>query len=218
MSQPLDSRQLRAFSILARTASFTTTAKELHLSQSAISHSMKAPDRRSAVGFCTACAKSGRAHARAAAAYGTSGGRQMGGQRARTYRGHSIARRVVGGVRANSHLRSRGSLAPPPYREAQLPRSRVALRSPQLRNEGQNSRLGGRARSCYVPPMTLKQQIHDLVEELPDNSPLLVEVRETLRMNHAIGEAMADVRAGRTFSAEEFTAKVQERWPRQASA
>jgi DNA-binding transcriptional LysR family regulator len=42
MSQPLDSRQLRAFSILARTGSFTTTAQELHLSQSAISHSMKA--------------------------------------------------------------------------------------------------------------------------------------------------------------------------------
>src|ERR1700722_17644967 len=42
MSQPLDSRQLRAFSILARTGSFTDTAQELHLSQSAISHSMKA--------------------------------------------------------------------------------------------------------------------------------------------------------------------------------
>lgn len=42
MSQPLDSRQLRAFSILARTGSFTATAQELHLSQSAISHSMKA--------------------------------------------------------------------------------------------------------------------------------------------------------------------------------
>lgn len=42
MSQPLDSRQLRAFSILARTGSFTETAQELHLSQSAISHSMKA--------------------------------------------------------------------------------------------------------------------------------------------------------------------------------
>ena len=41
MSQPLDSRQLRAFSILARTGSFTATAQELHLSQSAISHSMK---------------------------------------------------------------------------------------------------------------------------------------------------------------------------------
>ena len=36
MSQPLDSRQLRAFSILARTGSFTATAKQLNLSQSAI--------------------------------------------------------------------------------------------------------------------------------------------------------------------------------------
>ena len=45
MSQPLDSRQLRAFSILARTGSFTETARELHLSQSAVSHSMKALER-----------------------------------------------------------------------------------------------------------------------------------------------------------------------------
>lgn len=42
MTQPIDSRQLRAFSILARTGSFTDTARELHLSQSAISHSIKA--------------------------------------------------------------------------------------------------------------------------------------------------------------------------------
>lgn len=42
MSQPLDSRQLRAFTILARTGSFTQAARELHLSQSAVSHSMKA--------------------------------------------------------------------------------------------------------------------------------------------------------------------------------
>ena len=42
MIEPLDSRQLRAFAALARTGSFTTTARELHLSQSAISHSMKA--------------------------------------------------------------------------------------------------------------------------------------------------------------------------------
>jgi DNA-binding transcriptional LysR family regulator len=45
MSQPLDSRQLRAFSSLARTGSFTHAAKELHLTQSAISHSMKALER-----------------------------------------------------------------------------------------------------------------------------------------------------------------------------
>ncbi|MDB6054016.1 MAG: LysR family transcriptional regulator [Verrucomicrobiales bacterium] len=41
-SQPLDSRQLRAFSLLAKTGSFTLAAKELFLSQSAVSHSMKA--------------------------------------------------------------------------------------------------------------------------------------------------------------------------------
>ena len=45
MSQPLDTRQLRAFVTLARTGSFTLTARELHLSQSAVSHSMKALER-----------------------------------------------------------------------------------------------------------------------------------------------------------------------------
>jgi len=42
MNEPLDSRQLRAFSVLAKTGSFTQTARELHLTQSAVSHSMKA--------------------------------------------------------------------------------------------------------------------------------------------------------------------------------
>ena len=41
-SQPLDSRQLRAFTALARTGSFTLAAKELFLTQSAVSHSMRA--------------------------------------------------------------------------------------------------------------------------------------------------------------------------------
>jgi DNA-binding transcriptional LysR family regulator len=42
VNAPLDSRQLRAFATLARSGSFTQTARELHLTQSAISHSMKA--------------------------------------------------------------------------------------------------------------------------------------------------------------------------------
>lgn len=42
MSLPLDSKQLRAFTMLARMGSFTLAAKELHLTQSAISHSIKA--------------------------------------------------------------------------------------------------------------------------------------------------------------------------------
>jgi DNA-binding transcriptional LysR family regulator len=45
MSAPLDGRQLRAFRVLARTGSFTQTARELHLTQSGISHSMKSLER-----------------------------------------------------------------------------------------------------------------------------------------------------------------------------
>src|SRR5712691_11820664 len=42
MKVPLDSRQLRAFCVLARTGSFTQAARELHLTQSGVSHAMKA--------------------------------------------------------------------------------------------------------------------------------------------------------------------------------
>jgi DNA-binding transcriptional LysR family regulator len=42
MNVPLDGKQLRAFTKLAQTGSFTLAAKELNLSQSAVSHSMKA--------------------------------------------------------------------------------------------------------------------------------------------------------------------------------
>jgi len=41
MSSPIDSRRLQQFCVLARTGSFTQTARELHLTQSGISHSMK---------------------------------------------------------------------------------------------------------------------------------------------------------------------------------
>jgi DNA-binding transcriptional LysR family regulator len=41
-TQPLDSRQLRAFVTVVRTGSFTAAARELFLSQSAISHSLRA--------------------------------------------------------------------------------------------------------------------------------------------------------------------------------
>ncbi|MEY4487857.1 MAG: hypothetical protein RIQ79_365 [Verrucomicrobiota bacterium] len=41
MNDTLDSRQMLAFATLARCSSFTQTAKELHLTQSAISHTIK---------------------------------------------------------------------------------------------------------------------------------------------------------------------------------
>ncbi len=42
MSLPLDSRQVRAFCAVARTGSFTQAARELHITQSGVSHAMKA--------------------------------------------------------------------------------------------------------------------------------------------------------------------------------
>jgi DNA-binding transcriptional LysR family regulator len=42
MSGPIDSRQIRAFCVLARVGSFTQAARELHLTQSAVSHSIRA--------------------------------------------------------------------------------------------------------------------------------------------------------------------------------
>lgn len=45
MKNPIDSRQLHAFATLARNGSFTQTARELFLTQSAISHSIKALER-----------------------------------------------------------------------------------------------------------------------------------------------------------------------------
>src|SRR6266513_2046834 len=46
MSFLLDIRQIRAFCVLARTGSFTQTARELHLTQSGVSHSMKALEQQ----------------------------------------------------------------------------------------------------------------------------------------------------------------------------
>lgn len=45
MDTPIDSRQLKAFVTLARTGSYTSTAGKLFLTQSAISHSIKALER-----------------------------------------------------------------------------------------------------------------------------------------------------------------------------
>lgn len=42
MEQPLDSRQIRAFVSLARSGSFTQSGREMHLTQSAVSHAIKA--------------------------------------------------------------------------------------------------------------------------------------------------------------------------------
>ena len=61
--------------------------------------------------------------------------------------------------------------------------------------------------------MTLKQQALQMVDDLPEDSPVLAEVIETVRLNQSIGEAMADVAVGWTMEAEDFVKRVGENWP-----
>lgn len=61
--------------------------------------------------------------------------------------------------------------------------------------------------------MTLKQEVHELVEALPEDSPFLADMRDTLKLNQALAEGLADAEAGRTYTAEELLEKVRQRWP-----
>jgi hypothetical protein len=70
--------------------------------------------------------------------------------------------------------------------------------------------IGKERQACESRLMTVKRHIHESVDGLPDDSPLLVKVRETLRMNQALREAVADFEANRTFAPTEFMAKMQE--------
>lgn len=65
--------------------------------------------------------------------------------------------------------------------------------------------------------MTLKQKVHDLVDELPDDSQLLHEFRETAELNKALAKGMDDLKNGRVYSEEEFMAKLQALWPKTTS-
>lgn len=59
--------------------------------------------------------------------------------------------------------------------------------------------------------MTLKQEVHALIDELPEDAPWLREIRETLRMSKAIDEAREDIRQGRFYTSEEFEAEMEKR-------
>jgi hypothetical protein len=62
--------------------------------------------------------------------------------------------------------------------------------------------------------MTVKQQVIELIDELPEDSTSLREIRESLRLSKAIGEAEEDFRQGRFYTTEEFEAEMKKRWPR----
>lgn len=65
--------------------------------------------------------------------------------------------------------------------------------------------------------MTIVRQIHDLVDELPDDPPLLTQSARGAADESCNRKAVEDVRDGRTYSAGDFMAKAQQRWPHKSS-
>jgi hypothetical protein len=58
---------------------------------------------------------------------------------------------------------------------------------------------------------SLKEEVHQLIDKMPDDSQYLRDLLETLRLNQAIAEAQEDVKAGRLISADDMLKWAEEK-------
>ena len=65
---------------------------------------------------------------------------------------------------------------------------------------------------------TLKEQVHQLIDDMPDDSQYLKDLLETLRLNQAIAEANEDVKAGRLIEADDMLKWAEEKWQKHTTA
>lgn len=65
--------------------------------------------------------------------------------------------------------------------------------------------------------MSVKETIHQWIDEMPDNSPTLLDFYERMRLNRAIEEARCDAAEGRTLTWEEADRRMQEKWAKRDS-
>jgi methionine synthase II (cobalamin-independent) len=59
--------------------------------------------------------------------------------------------------------------------------------------------------------MSVKETIHQWIDELTDDSPELLDLYERVRLSRAIEEGMEDVRAGRVSTPEEVRQRHEQR-------
>ena len=59
--------------------------------------------------------------------------------------------------------------------------------------------------------MSGKESIHQWVDELPDDSPTLLDFYEQLRLDRALDEAKADLAAGRVLTFDEVDRRRKEK-------
>ena len=60
--------------------------------------------------------------------------------------------------------------------------------------------------------MSVKEAVHKLVDEMPDDAPALLDFYERMRLNRAIDKAREDVKAGRVITLEEAERRMEEKW------
>ena len=65
--------------------------------------------------------------------------------------------------------------------------------------------------------MSVKETVHRLIDELPDDSPWLLDLYEQARLKKALDEAEEDIKAGRVHTIEEVRARHAERCRQRAS-
>ena len=65
--------------------------------------------------------------------------------------------------------------------------------------------------------MSVKEAVHKLVDEMPDNAPALLDFYERMRLNRAIDKAREDVKAGRVITLEEAERRMEEKWAKRDS-
>lgn len=65
--------------------------------------------------------------------------------------------------------------------------------------------------------MSVKETIHQWVEDLADDSKTLQELYEQARIECAIGEAMEDVQTGRFVTFEEMDRRMEQKWAKRLS-
>ena len=59
--------------------------------------------------------------------------------------------------------------------------------------------------------MSVKEAIHRLIDEMPDDSPWLLDLYEQAQLKKALDDAEDDIKAGRVYTIEEIRARRAER-------
>ena len=81
--------------------------------------------------------------------------------------------------------------------------------------------MGGKNAALLLPDASLewavKETVHGMIDELPDDNPWLLDLYEKARLKKALDEAEADIKAGRVLTFEEADRRMRAKWAKRDS-